>query len=300
MEDFNVEDQVDENGKPKKKNPIDKKISLAIILIVSLVSGLTVFFVSNALFGKKEPKKEEPVTEEVSITDENVEILYEYVTYGVKDTRNDKFLVNKKVTQDDFTEEEKYYYALQFAEKGDFVDSGKRDNNNQPIYELKASKIDNFMKRFFGEDISYEKEITIEYPFTFAFDHNNVGTISYDSNNDVYQVVFANQDVSVESHIISPYLTELDKAINSSDGTLVLEEKVLYTEVEEENDTYTISIYSDFDKTKIIEKKSNVSKEEIESEDVLMKKYKDMAATVRYTFKTNGSTYYFDNSEIKE
>ena len=97
MEEFKIGDSVDENGNEKAKQ-YNKKFSLIIILIVSLVSGLTVFFISNALFGKKEtPKEEVPLTEELSLTDETVEILYSYVTYGVKDERNDKFLKNEKV-----------------------------------------------------------------------------------------------------------------------------------------------------------------------------------------------------------
>lgn len=300
MEEFKIGDSVDENGNEKAKQ-YNKKFSLIIILIVSLVSGLTVFFISNALFGKKEtPKEEVPLTEELSLTDETVEILYSYVTYGVKDERNDKFLKNEKVTQSDFSDEEKFYYALQFAEKGDFTETNNKDEEGNTVYELSSTKIKNYMQRFFGEEAKYSEDITIDYPFSFGYNNKNVASITYDKENKTYKAVFNKQDISVESHILNPYLSELIKATRNSDGSIVLEENVLYTDVQEENETYTVLIYKDFEKSSIIEKKTNLKKEDIEDEKEILKKYKDRGTTIQYTFKTNKDTYYFDNSKMTE
>ena len=300
MEEFKIGDSVDENGNEKAKQ-YNKKFSLIIILIVSLVSGLTVFFISNALFGKKETHKEEvPLTEELSLTDETVEILYSYVTYGVKDERNDKFLKNEIVTQSDFSDEEKYYYALQFAEKGDFTETSNKDEEGNTIYELSSTKMKYYMQRFFGEEVKYSEDITIDYPFSFGYNNKNVASITYDKENKTYKAVFNKQDISVESHILNPYLSELIKATRNSDGSIVLEENVLYTDVQEENGTYTVLIYKDFEKSSIIEKKTNLKKEDIEDEKEILKKYKDRGTTIQYTFKTNKDTYYFDNSKMTE
>ena len=300
MEEFKIGDSVDENGNAKAKQ-YNKKFSLIIILVVSLVSGLTVFFISNALFGKKEtPKEEISQSEELSLTDETVEILYSYVTYGVKDERNAKFLTNSKVTQADFSNEEKYYYALQFAEKGDFIESGNKDQEGNNIYELSETKVKNYMERFFGEGVDYSEDITIEYPFSFGYNNKNVASISYDKDNKIYTAIFNKQDISVESHIISPYLGELVKATKESDGSLTLEEKVIYTDVVEENGTYSVTLYRDYDKSSLIEKKNNLQKDDIEDEKEIMKKHKDQGATIKYTFKVNNDTYYFDNSTITQ
>ena len=300
MEEFKIGDSVDENGNAKAKQ-YNKKFSLIIILIVSLVSGLTVFFISNALFGKKEtPKEETSQSEELSLTDETVEILYSYVTYGVKDERNAKFLTNSKVTQADFSNEEKYYYALQFAEKGDFTETNNKDEEGNTVYELSSTKIKNYMQRFFGEEAKYSEDITIDYPFSFGYNNKNVASITYDKDNKIYKAIFNKQDISVESHVLKPYISELVKATRNSDGSIVLEENVLYTDVQEENGTYTVLIYKDFEKSSIIEKKSNLKKEDIEEEKEILKKYKDRGTTIQYTFKTNEDTYYFDNSKMTE
>ena len=41
----------------------------------------------NAFFGKKEVPVEVPADTKLSLSEENVQILYSYVTYGVKNKR---------------------------------------------------------------------------------------------------------------------------------------------------------------------------------------------------------------------
>ena len=116
--DFKIDDDFEEKSENQKKN--HNIVSTIVIAVVSIIIGLIVFFVSNAFFGKKVIPAEVPKDIDVALTDENVQILYDYVTYGVRDTRNDKFIKERNVQLSSFSNQEKFYYALQFAQVEDF------------------------------------------------------------------------------------------------------------------------------------------------------------------------------------
>ena len=67
-----------------------KKINFTVISI--LILGV----ISGAIFSNI-----------IDLNDENVKILYQYVTYGTKGLRNDKFVNEDKVIIDSFSNEEK-------------------------------------------------------------------------------------------------------------------------------------------------------------------------------------------------
>ena len=130
--DFKIE-EIDEEEKSKKSSN-NNLMPIIIVVIIALIVGLLVFLVSNKAFGKKE-KKPEPVTEtKLKLTEDNVEILYAYVTYGTKNIRNEKFIKEKNVDINSFTNDEKFYYALQFAQVEDFENDGELDKDNKFIW----------------------------------------------------------------------------------------------------------------------------------------------------------------------
>ena len=108
-DDFKIGDEIDEGGEYKESKS-KSVIPIVIIVVIALVCGLTVFFITNSLFGKKEVKPDPIVETPLSLSDENVEILYSYVTYGTNNERNDKFVKEPKVTLDSFTNQESFYY----------------------------------------------------------------------------------------------------------------------------------------------------------------------------------------------
>ena len=161
---FKIGDELETEGSEPSKLKVQSKLPLILIIILSLLVGFGVFFVSKSLFGpKKDPKPAE--RQKLSLNESNVEILYSYVTYGTKNTRNDKFIKNKEVTLESFTNEEKFYYALQFADVDDFEFNGEMNENNQKIYIISNTKIKNYMTRFFGSKVTYSTDDTITYPF---------------------------------------------------------------------------------------------------------------------------------------
>ena len=148
MSDFrfdNYEEQTPELMEQKRSTGFKK--GLIITLVICLVVGLGTYLISAAIFGAK-VKDEQEQGEEIPITNESVKILYDNVTYGVRGTRNDKFLKEQNVTLNSFSNYEKFYYALQYSLPGDVYNTNQKDAKGNNIYRLPTSKIDSYMNQF--------------------------------------------------------------------------------------------------------------------------------------------------------
>lgn len=304
-DDFKIVDSFDEDdttGEQNKKssNRNSKTFAIVIVVILSLLVGIGVFIGSNALFNKGKKKEKQPTTIQLDLKNENVDILYHYVTYGTRNQRNDKFIKNQSVTLKDFTNEEKLYYALQFAQVEDFVFTKKYNEKDQKIYSISKIKMDDYMKRFFGSQVTYttdDKEFT--YPFSFRINGQNVGTLKYSKTRKGYETTFDGfQDDIISTDIVQPYYAKLTSAEQNLDNTIVLTEKIIYTTLEENNGLYDLTIYRDYSKTKPIEKRSGITLEQLQNDPVKIDNYLANAGTIQYKFDINISTYYFASSKI--
>ncbi len=293
--DFKIGDDIEENTQ-KKPN---KKLSLVIIIILSIIMGLTVFLVSNTIFGEK--KREDIITDtKMDLEDENVKILYQYVKYGTRNTRNDKFIKEQNVKLEDFNNYEKFYYALQFAEPEDFANIGKVNENGQKIYNISSAKVKQYMQRFFGPEVTYSTNSKITYPFNFKINNLNVGVLTYAIENEGFNTVFVSlEDDIISNNIIEPYYTKLTNATKKSDGSLELNEKIIYTElINKENNTFDINIYKDYQHTILLESKLNLTELDLKNNPINIEDYQEKAATISYLFKLSSTNYYFDSSKI--
>lgn len=296
--DFKIGDDFDENGNVNE-HKVNKKMLIAIVAGISIVFGLLVFFVSNAILGGN--KKDEPAVDtQVDLTDENVQILYKYVTYKDNGYGNDLLLKETSVDNSKFTDEDKLYYALQFLQPEDLLYNGKTNDNKQKIYNLSLSKVKDYLKRFFGTDIAFSPVKELTYKFTFTINNLGVAKLTYSEEEQLYNVVFNKEEPKKEEEIVQPYYTELTSATKKHDGTLILNEKVIYTTSSKENDTYKINIYKDYDHTTILEAKQNITADDLKANPISIDKYIDRAATISYTFKVNSlnKNYYFYSSNI--
>lgn len=296
--DFKIGDEIEEVDENTEKKP--KKISIIVIVVVSLVIGLTVFFVSNAIFGGPNKKKDTPaVSSAVSIEDDNVKILYDYVTYGIRGTRNDKFIKEQSVKLEDFSNYEKFYYALQFAQVEDFASTGQVNAAKQKVYNISSAKIKNYMQRFFGSKVNFSTSSVITYPFSFRINNLNVGTLTYAVERDGYDTVFTKLEENITSNaLVEPYYTELVSANKKSDGSLELTEKIIYTSTVKRNNVYDIYIYKDYQHTMLLETKTNLTEEALKEKPISVNDYKEKAATITYQFNLGPSNYYFYSSTI--
>ena len=239
--------------------------------------------------------------EKKPLTESNVKILYNYVTYSADGgPRYDIFVKNSKVTLDTFTEEEKYYYALQYAQVEDFTYTGKNDANNNKIYAISNRKIAKYMEYFFGKGVSYSTNLTIKYPFSFSINNKNVGIMKFDETSASFNTIFVADDTPKEEYIVEPYLGKLVEAYKEPDGGYRLVEKLVYVLTKKQADgKYEVIISRDAAHESIIE--SSIDQTEEDLKKIKIDKYIDKAATITYNFKIKepSNILYFYSSEIK-
>ena len=294
---FDITEETEETSVSKKK----KIPSIVIIVICALIVGLIVFLICNSIFNPKDknkPKEKEVETsEKLSLNENNVKILYQYVTYGTTGIRNDKFVKESKVDIKSFTNEEKYYYALMFAEVDDFSFTGRLDSDKNKIYSISSRKIKKYMERFFGKNVSYSTDIALNYPFTFSINGQNIGIMKYNEEESGYDTIL--KGISQEKeYIVEPYYGKLTDAYKEKDGSYRLVEKVLYIDlVKNDNNKYDVTIYKDYEHTDVIDTLKD--QEETDLLNIKLSDYVKKGATVTYIFKVNGNVLYFDSSSIQ-
>ncbi len=292
-----------------KASHFDKKSLIAPIIIVILLAiavGLIVFYISNPFFNEEDTG---PYVEKVELTDNNVRILYSYVSNEIDGVRNDVFVMNQTVTKDNMPDEDKLYFALQFSSPEDFVSTGKRDKENNQIFNISDKKIETYMKRFFGSKITYSKVKKMEYIMNFSEDHKYVGTLTYSYDNKGYDTILEKIEIKDEENendkeetedkvYVKPFYTKLVEAFKYEDQTLELKEKVVYTKVSKDKNSklYTIKVYGDLHYQNLIETRNNLTESQMRNSVFNLNEYMEKAATVTYTFKTEDNKYYFDSS----
>ena len=295
MDEFKIGDNVEEQNSEVVLNRLKKKrkIAIIIVVIVSILIGLTTFIVSNLIFNRKQPS--EVIDYSVDLKNENVQILYQYVTYGTKGLRNDKFAKEDKVVLDNFSNEEKFYYALQFAQVDDFEFTGEINAEKNKVYLITDRKIKKYMQLFFGPNVKYKNDLTISYPFSFRINGMNVGNMKYSENRGGFETTFTTLQADIKKEDITNNIEgELVKAYSDAKNKLYLEEKVVYiTQTKNPDNTYKIDIYKDNNKTILVDTKTVSNLEE----KIDLSKYNN-TTTIKYSFGLNGSVYYFESSEI--
>ncbi len=299
MNEFKIGDDIEENPGESKIRNSNSFIPIIIVIVVAILIGLTVFLVSNAILNPAKKEQAESSVTKLELKDENVEILYNYVTYGTNNTRYEKFIKEQNVTIDSFSNYDKFYYALMFVETSDIVDNNKTDEEGNKIFSIPESKIKTYMKRFFGPNINYSTDTEITYAFNFSSGGKNIATLTYDATTQCFNIVFKDTSEKKETNVVEPYYAKLTDASLTSDGTLTLEEKIIYTDAKTNTDgTYNITIYKDYNHTEQIDIKQNYSQELLKTDPITVEDYSNKASTITYTFKTYNNTYYFESSTI--
>lgn len=289
--DFSIEESA--NGNTNKKDKQSNLSQIIIIIIISLVAGISVFFISYMILNRNK-KPEEPKPIELALTDQNVKILYQYVSYG----NNNKFVKGVNTTKDSFSNDEVLYYALQFLSTEDLTDTKTKDAENRNIYYIQTEKIQEYINRFFGSKIEYKLNNKTTSVLPFLVDNKNMVELEYDAMSRGYKVVFTGLENNLNNQLVMPFYKKLVKATQETDNSIKLEEKVIYTDVSENNGTYTIAVYKDFNKQELLEVRNNMKKEDIQNNPIKIDSFLDNASTITYQFKVENDQYYFDNSVI--
>ena len=122
-------------SKKRSSSRANKKFTTIVVIGVAVLFGVTFFIIFNLIFNRKEPV--EPVSNELALDDERVVALYDRVKYGARGPRYYKFVSEPSVTEKNFTNYEKFYYALSLTETNDFRETGT--NNEAGIVEYYIS-----------------------------------------------------------------------------------------------------------------------------------------------------------------
>ena len=301
MSDFKFSDEpLSYGGRKNKGNGVDKKF--IIIIVASLLIGIIVFIIAFALFGpKKQVKPAEPpvTTTTLSIDSEIAKGLYAYI-YNSHTKEDDKYIKEKYVTLDSFTNYEKFYYALYFASSNDLVEVPEEENEEKKnLYTIDYATVKGYIASYFGPDVTFSNNSNILYTFPFAKNGYNTGTFYYDTARDIFMVELNQNKENTES-IVPSFLRGLSTASQSSDGEITLTENIVYLSSEKKDDKYHIQFYQDYDKTVLLEEIDKTEKE-LEEEPLDLETYSSVANSITYTFKqdTAGNIYFY-SSKIKD
>ncbi len=300
-EDYNYSSE--ESKKRNKKQRKNKNFfRVIIVIVIAIISGLSVYFISNLFFGKTTPVTEENKEEKLSLEDSKVKDLYAYVTRKTKGIRDSKFIKNKSVKLENFSNYDKFYYALNFATDSDFREIKNTNDAATKSYAISSDTIKLYMKKFFGSKIKYTKNSNISMTFNFDFDEKNTVNLSYDKAQDAYIGSFSHHENITPTNFIEPYYYSLVKATKKEDSTIILKEKIIFIDIISNNDEkYSYNVYKDYEHTILLDTKTDIPKSELEQNPISVLDYKKEAATITYTFKleTPGD-YYFYSSKISD
>ncbi|MBR3211067.1 MAG: hypothetical protein IKF71_03925 [Bacilli bacterium] len=245
-----------------------------------------------------DPSEENYIGDQLSLDNENVKILYEYVTSGVGGTRITKFATTGEVDLTSFSNKEKVEYALQFAQPEDFVFTGKYTDSKQKIYSFSDSILQKYLKLYFGQNATCNPEPQITFPFFFYINQKNEGKLTYNQESAGYDVIFDSRyDFDSQKNTIEQVYGKLISALRQPTGSVVLQERVVYTELRTDNGSLAVDIYKDPDKTEKLDTITGLTEETLSNFQVDFSKYPS-TAIVEYTFGNNGQNLYFSHSRI--
>ena len=132
---------------PQEKNNKDNNFIVKIILLIVIVLalGFGVYFLSSLFFngGKKEAPKES-ISTTLSVDDPEIRELYEKVTYGRDSNTLNKYLKEQFISLKDFSNYEKYYFALSGLKEKDL-----EEGEEKRYYSISDRRMEELMQSYF-------------------------------------------------------------------------------------------------------------------------------------------------------
>ena len=296
MEEFKIGDEIEEQTADvvNKRLKTKRRKGIIIVAIVSIAVGLITFFISDAILNGR--RRDSSANNILTIEDMGVKNLYSYVTYGTNGIRNDLFVKNKSVSIDTFSNQDKFYYALQFASANDFEYTGEVNQNQNKVYLISDKKIKDYMQTFFGPSVSYSSDIELSHTFSFIIDNMNVGDMVYSGDKNGFETTFTKKEENTKKESLTTDIVgKLFSVKTDASGKIIIDEKVVFTNIKKnDNNMYDVEIYKDYNKEQLLDRKVIAS---IDDNYVDLSKISN-PSIIEYTFAPNGSTYYFESSSL--
>lgn len=283
-----------------KKTNNSWNIKIVILVVTVLALGLGVYFISSLFFGNN---KKEVVTAGISSTlsidDPEILDIYGLVTYGRDSNSLNKYLKEQSVTLKDFSNYEKFYYALSLLKEKQVREIKESNTTTQKQYYISDVDMDQLMKSYFGDKVEYLKQGTLPVVLAPGFDIGNTLSLKYSINKERYETTFTKTTTDT-SRLIPVALYGLESATLMDDGTITLVERVVYIVSNINNNLVSYQVYRDYNHTMLIESKNNIALEEYQKEPLSIDNYMEKGNIITYQFKKNNGEYYFYQSKIKE
>ncbi len=290
----------DKNDEPQDNNTFEdnsnkatKKFTTMVVVGAAILCGIIVFVTFYIIFN---PRAKKEVNKKLNIESKEVQELYSMVTYGMTGVRYEKYIKEPVVQLENFTNYDKFYYALSYAELKDFQE-GETSNNNEKEYTLSSDKVEQFMRNYFGDEVTYDKKSTLIYSFLKITETNNKGTLNYDSNTKKYSIRFTSKANKITQALTAKkYFSELVSATQVTEDEIELKEFIIYCRCyENPSKTITCDLFKDYEQSIKIGTRPAVSFDTVIN-------YEDYPkhSTIIYRFKKNSEgNYSFKSSRIE-
>lgn len=283
----------------KKSNP-SQMIKIAVLVVIVIVLGLSVYFISSLFF--KGDNKNEPtvgISDTLSIDDPEVEAIYDLVTYGRDNNTLNKYLKEQSVILKDFSNYEKFYYALSLLKEKELKEIKNSDTTTQKQYYISDADMDQLMKSYFGDKVEYLKQGTLPIILVPGFDVGNTLSLKYNINKERYETTLSKTDVATAG-LIPVAFYGLESATRSDDGMITLVERVVYITSSVNNNLVSYQVYRDYNHTMLIDSQTNIALADYQKEPLSIDDYMEKANIITYKFKENNGEYYFYQSKIEQ
>lgn len=289
----------------KKKTDRSQLIKIGALVGIVLVIGLSVFFISSLFFNNN--KKETPtsgISSTLSVDDPEVRDLYEMVTYGRGSNTLNKYLTEQSVTLKNFSNYEKFYYALSFLKEKEVKEIKSSNTTNtttdtEKTYSISSEVMDSYMKSYFGEEVTYLKQGTIPVVLEKEITLGNTLSLKYNINQERYESSITKTN-KTSDQLIPVALYALESATRNDQGDITLVERVIYTTSSVNNNLVSYQVYRDYNHTMLITSLNNISLEEYQKSPLSIDNYMDQGNAITYRFKEKAGEYYFYQSTIEQ
>ena len=283
-----------------QKFKLSQNMKIIILIIVVVVLGLSVYFISNLFFNGSNKKQQvtSGLSSTLSIDDSEVQKIYNLVKYGRDSNTLNKYLKEQFVTLKDFSNYEKYYYALSLLQEKNLKEI-KSTGDSQKQYFISDNVMDELMKSYFGPKVQYLKQGTIPIVLQLDFDIGNTLSIKYNFGKERYETTVTKTE-QTNNQVIPVALYTLESASRTDSGDITLVERVIYVTGSVNNNLVNYQVYRDYNHTMLIDSQSNISLEDYQKDPLTIDEYMENGNIITYKFKENKGEYYFYQSKIEE
>ncbi len=282
-------------------------ISIIVLLILIILGMIGYFLYDKGMILNQETKKEvqkekesSSKEEEISINDAKFATIYQVLSPFTYEN-------NRENGYQSFTGAELAFISVVDLIEDNFTKTQENDSWGIPYYTLPANILDQHLKTYFDDKVSFERSSFVGSSFQLKnvnFNGSGMSIVSYDSTSDTFKVRFSG--VGGTSGPM-PNITKrkIIKATQKGDTITLVEKAIYYTsdsgfnEIEKKN-YFHYSIYKEPAKLTLLQT-LQFDDDSIQNATISVDDYLDKTSTITQTYKFNKESnhWYFASSKIQ-